>query len=1226
MLHAYPFRFATCTVALLLLSLHSISQTISYQNPDEFFVCGAAPFDVTVTNTSGAVLDNPAVTVAFTTTAGTVCGMAYVEGSVTGAQEGNLSNPGAPVFTLNALNPGASQTFTFQVKAPCPVVDCIDNAEFFVNEITLTWEGGSTSQTTSPYVVERPLLVITAINSTVMTGSQGDVLLRKIFVRNTRPGPLSGFIFTDAFQPGIAITSPQGADISAAADTFQLALGGSNFTSIGDGDQLFELNETFVITEEILVTDCGVDITSAVSNITVGWGCEANEICQEVFVNAIVTIEPTNKIPKLVWEPITSVPECFCGPDGHTQGMTITNTGDGEATNISLSVFRPLLFLGGFIDTLSAWADSAGSQIPLTVLPGGGFSLSSPCEGSANLAYSAVFLLASLSPGASVTIYWDLYFCRDGCQQPSVGWRYNYSYYKPCPPNQFIQYTNLTDVFEKGIWMGATIEQQPAETLQDDSTYTVFYEVNYDSLTLLNDELTVEITLPCGMVWDVDNELILAGQAPLDITIDAGSMETIVTAKYQLPLNTDTAGLQFDFLFDCESLCGEQQVCQDSLETTCETPVCLAGGTEINGNITTTISKCSDYPPGCNMQLCSVFGGAYDCPPDSICIEQVPGYLRYDYHGSRKNYGLPDNDNNQFADGAGALNFGLVRTDRFMPGDTIHTSLKGEVVIDVAGETLPYGVAQHNFGTIFNMMVLNRNAFLTEQGIVPSGNSLRIFDSSSSTWYACGGLPAEALIQDNLLTGYKYDLSPAVLNGCGLPPGFEYDQGDSILFEADYRIKYNLKRETDSTPLRGDFFVVPSFSVYNDLAPTNRDSINCYCDGEIYELTGYEFGIVPGIFGLPPCANSQYIGGSLFRLELNNGNFFPYEYRNILTALDWRVALPPGIQIAAAKLKFLRLQTGVELANEVPLVPVTSNNGLYTYNFGQFQQPPLEEGFSALFQYIFDGPCDITGSIPSTFTTTLDFAPGIPEPENPLTFSLDATSIRALTPNLLINAPLFNIISFDNQLKLDFTLANFPTIVASQTSGPALNTWLYVTSASGLVSGFQLVNLETGQPVPSVNGVFQLVNFPIDTVAFRLTATNNSCVLENLEIHFGWNCTPFESQILTPCNAQVKPLTLFSPPGEIDFFVNSPAGCSDLCDTIPYYSIEIFNAQLGAVYDLTLTALLPPGVTILPGSGEVEFPTGSGNFIPIGDPEILSNGTALWNLSALVDTLGGGLP
>jgi gliding motility-associated-like protein len=1225
MLHASPFRFATFALAWLMLPLVSISQTISYQNPGEFFICGTAPFEVTVSNTSGAVLNNPAVTVAFTTTAGTACGMVYLEGSVTGAQEGNLSDPGAPVFTLNALDPGASQTFTFQVEAPCPVVDCIDNAEFFVNEITFDWDGGSTALTSSPYVIERPLLVITAINSTVMTGSQGDVLLRKIFIRNTRPGPLSGFIFTDAFQPGIDISSPQGADISAAADTFQLALGGSNFTQIGDGDELFELNETLVVTEEILVTDCGVDITSAVSSITVGWGCGADEICQEVFVNAIVTIEPTTKIPTLLWEPITSVPECFCGPDGYTQGMTITNTGDGEATIISLSVIGSQFFLGGFIDTLSAWADSAGNQIPVAVLPGTEFSLFSPCDGSENLATSAVFQFASLSPGASVTIYWDLYFCKTWCRQPSVGWRYNYSYYKPCPPNPFIQHLSFIDVSEKGIWMGAGVNQLPSGILQDDTTYTVFYEVNYDSLTLLDDELTVEITLPCGMVWDMDNELILGGQVPFDLTIQAGSEETVVTARYQLPLGASTAALQFDYTFDCESLCVPEQVCQDSLETTCETPVCVVGGTDIFGRIVTTISKCSDYPLYCNIQVCADFGNVYECPLDSICIEQVPGYLRYEYHGLRKNYGLPDNDNDQFADGTGTLDFGLVLTGRFMTGDTIHTNLKGEVVIDIPGETLPYGVVQHNFGALSNMNALNRNALLTEQGIVPSGNSLRIFDSSSDTWYACGGLPAEAIIENNLLTGYKYDLSPALLSDCGLPPGFEYDQGDSILFEADYRIKYNLKRETDSTPLRGDFFIVPSFSVYNDMIPANRDSINCYCDGEIYELTGYEFTIVPGIFGLPPCGNSLYVGGSLFKLELNNGNFFPYEYRNVLTALDWRVELPPDIGIAEAKLKFLRLQTGVELANEVPLVPVTTGS-IYTFDFGQFQQPPLEEGFSALFQYIFDGPCTISGSIPSTFSTTLGFAPGIPEPENPLTFSLDATSIRALTPNLLINAPLYDIISFNNQLELDFTLANFPTIVASQTSGPALNTWLYVTSASGLVTGFQLINQETGQPVPAINGVFQLGDFPIDTIAFRLAATNNSCVLENLEIHYGWNCTPFNSQIQEPCHEQVRPLTLFSPPGEIDFFVNTPAGCSDLCDTIPYYSIEIFNAQLGAVYDLTLTALLPPGITILPGSGEVEFPTGSGNFIPIGDPDVLSNGTAVWNLSALVDTLAGGLP
>ena len=141
---------------------------------------------------------------------------------------------------------------------------------------------------------------------------------------------------------------------------------------------------------------------------------------------------------------------------------------------------------------------------------------------------------------------------------------------------------------------------------------------------------------------------------------------------------------------------------------------------------------------------------------------------------------------------------------------------------------------------------------------------------------------------------------------------------------------------------------------------------------------------------------------------------------------------------------------------------------------------------------------------------------------------------------------------------------------------------MYVTSQTGFVTGFQLFDQTTGQLVPSVNGVWQLDSiYPSATGwPYRLTATNNSCELEHLQIHFGWSCDPITSTVQVPCYEQVQPLTIVSPPGEIDMIVDSPTGCSLLCDTIPAHSIEVFNAQLGSVYDLRVKALLPPGMSI----------------------------------------------
>jgi hypothetical protein len=296
MFRSSDYRFGLLAGLFSLLSCLVFSQSISYQNPDGLSVCGSAPMEVTVNNTTGNVLQNVTVAVEFTTSAGTDCGIQYAPGSVSGAQEGNISNLSAPVFQLQNIAGGATVTFTINLEAPCSVGNCIDNAEFFVNEITLNYTGGSTSITTDPYEIATALLVITQVNSYVMGGVKGDVLQRKITIVNTRPAPLSSFIFTDTHQGGIEITSNQGNDISPGGNVFQLEIGGSDFAAVGDGDQLLELNESIVITENILITDCGVDISSTVSNINLGWGCNG-EICQQTTVNAIVTIAESPSLP-----------------------------------------------------------------------------------------------------------------------------------------------------------------------------------------------------------------------------------------------------------------------------------------------------------------------------------------------------------------------------------------------------------------------------------------------------------------------------------------------------------------------------------------------------------------------------------------------------------------------------------------------------------------------------------------------------------------------------------------------------------------------------------------------------------------------------------------------------------------------------------------------------------------------------------------------------------------
>ncbi|MBK7344150.1 MAG: hypothetical protein IPJ06_14310 [Saprospiraceae bacterium] len=83
---------------------------------------------------------------------------------------------------------------------------------------------------------------------------------------------------------------------------------------------------------------------------------------------------------------------------------------------------------------------------------------------------------------------------------------------------------------------------------------------------------------------------------------------------------------------------------------------------------------------------------------------------------------------------------------------------------------------------------------------------------------------------------------------------------------------------------------------------------------------------------------------------------------------------------------------------------------------------------------------------------------------------------------------------------------------------------------------------------------------------------------------------------------------------------------ADLCTPMPISHSLHTDAELGAVYLLTITAVLPKGLNYIPGTSAVRWPAGTGSLIPIDDPDILPDGRLEWIIDSLVAQLAGGLP
>lgn len=77
----------------------------------------------------------------------------------------------------------------------------------------------------------------------------------------------------------------------------------------------------------------------------------------------------------------------------------------------------------------------------------------------------------------------------------------------------------------------------------------------------------------------------------------------------------------------------------------------------------------------------------------------------------------------------------------------------------------------------------------------------------------------------------------------------------------------------------------------------------------------------------------------------------------------------------------------------------------------------------------------------------------------------------------------------------------------------------------------------------------------------------------------------------------------------------SPPAPLPLCEELDY-AVHVSNLQLPTAYEHMVSMQLPPGVTIVAGSSQLEYPAGSGNVLPLLDPALTGGTSWQWDLSA----------
>ncbi|MCB0642331.1 MAG: hypothetical protein KDC44_11860, partial [Phaeodactylibacter sp.] len=1003
------------------------AQLFTDQSPIDPVVCNATTWSFSIENDQSEPLASGTISIQFPT-----C-INYVPGSVSGLTEQDISNLNAPVFAVPALASGAQVTVSLGQEMDCGCLALIDAGVLFSNQVSYTTAGNTFAFISNPYEVNTPLLVLTSISNSFFSGSRGTIFQRILKVKNTRPGPLESFEFIDIHQGGLSMDLDAGQPLPSGSNELRVLIDGTDFQLIGDGDALFEQDEEITLIETVTIEDCGVQLSASLSAITLGWGCN-DVFCQVVEQSALVQILQNELEPELKFIGQATAPVCFCGPDGHPQSLTVINTGNDAALDVQITLLEDNDGVGLFQPSVQV--DSAGQSILPAITPGDTVQVEALCETPGVLLNSAILSIAELQPGDTLVISWNSYFCQPDCNDPPHSWSYTYSYLKACPPDPFISEAGSAVVAAVVL---PQIELTGPGQLLDDSIYTFTYQLTYNSLTQVSGSLELNFVLPCGLSW-VSGPPMLGGVSP--ITFDQSQVGDAqhFTAVYELPFLSSTPELSFDLQFDCAAPCLEGGGCEEQLFSSCTEFECSEEGDPVLPiEVSTSINACAPFPAECGIETCVYATPSYFCEPDSICLDTVPGYIAFELSAQRLTWGLPDSNNDRFADPGDPYDTDQMRLDRLIAGDTFQTVLSGLVIGELPEVAFPFGLLSLEF-IPSGLDVSNNPELTTPDGIQPVSSQLQIWDAGTGQQYTCSAMLLEQFTGGfGLIYDHSVNIADLLAADCGLPADFQFEAGDSIRWTAQFAVLHNPVKASpqQAFPPLIDLTIRPFAALALEEVEERADYQSCGCSTVKMELSGFEFELFPGIFAIEPCDTSDYRGATFFEFRLAQGNFFPYEFRNLLVLQDLRVTFPEVVDLVETRIDRLLLQNGPELYNDAVIVGQAIGDS-WTYDLESYQMEGLDEGFVFLLQYRFLPDCTLQGVYLTEVEADLQWADGLPAAATPPGAVAISNAIRALLPTLQLENAITYQTSLDNQLQWYFLLNNLVTTIATQNSGPAI--------------------------------------------------------------------------------------------------------------------------------------------------------------------------------------------
>ncbi|MGB3948511.1 MAG: PKD domain-containing protein [Bacteroidia bacterium] len=1173
--------------------------TINSTVPSQLTVCSEAKtFTISIYNPSPFLLTNDTLKLTLPV------GIEYQQGTITGTgvSELNISAPSQPTFLLPSIPTLTYLNISFKAAATCNVLAFLSGGGIPENKVRVNYTANSNftfdQHTTSSYIVRQPNISISNFTNQSYVGAIGDTYNRCVTVTNGGFGELHQFTLTDNHGSGLDVTAVSIGSWLTNGNNETITLTGANFTTIGDGDTLFENGESIVICETVNILNC-ISVGSAFEAY---WGCNTQN-CQSSISNANVVFP--NLIPNLVFSPTPSMNTCMGNGDASAQQLRIINNGLGNAVNVQLDIFQTGGAGSGYQANLGSNIDTASFTIKNGIA--GTFTHFSPTTSYATAPLNCMtnpqgrvlINIPLVEAGDTIYLKWNTYTCcYNACTNTGDydinGWRYKGSYENICQSSYVVpeawgrQYSRMRVAVNNN---GSPSTLTNGQTGTFNFLFSI-YENNFPAGP--GAHWRFEVTLPPCIVYDPGTFLITRSNgtqtwAPSSVSVTGNVLTAIYSSTP--PWSLLQAQLTFNATVDC-SACG--------------------------GGSSGTVTVQPSYIPN-NTCACSIVPSCQTTSLSVICPSPCPEGMVFRYFEmKRTSYGLPDNEpggGNGVPDVGGTLDFTKIKTDRALFGDTITCSFNGIVKTSLAYPSWQYCYAYSS---------------------ISNGNRLTYIDASLTIYR--GGV---AIVNCNTFTPtvtnsgstrrFNYNLSLTALGACA--NGYIYSNNDSVVFKPRYRVTSNIG---NATPINcystNEYFMsdIPNPTLAANKFQCANYNGNTTLIGYYYTNHGPDDYVVQSCNDITINQN-YYLSIGQCCNNYAGGNLFPFEYRNWAHIKTFTKIVPDGYNFVSAQFNQLRTSgTLVTTTNPTPpawqsITPVNPNSDTLVFNVEQYFQgyggtiPLSDDGFHGTLQVILQPSCEVTPTIAQPIKDSWLFAPtsyltGTGSASTTVTVNQDSITYEA--PHLFLQSTLPSINAPDSLVTWEVSISNLSN------NSNAINTWLGIPEISG-ISIVEVFDVENNMSITPAGEIFQVGTVNATGVRnFKIKANFTSCLKDSIIVYSGWNCSDgYPTTVQTyPCNPKSIKLSLTPLMPALVVNVTAPSSTIELCDTAGYI-VEGVNVQLGTAYQVTLTAILPAGVSIVPGSSQMSYPL-TNPYVSIGDPVLVSGTTWRWNVSLADTTIG----